>query len=141
MELVIGGCFQGKLDYAKKELARQGILVITEEIIDGMQIDLILWEDDRRRHGEQVRILNHFHLWVKDWMEEGREAELMPALEKMLLKHPDLWIVCDEVGCGVVPVEKTERAYRELVGRLLCFLAQKAEHVVRIVAGMPMKIK
>lgn len=135
MELVIGGCFQGKLAYAKQELARQGILVGTEEIIEGAQIRMALEES------RPVRILNHLHLWVRDRMEAGREAELMPGLETLLLKYPDLWIVCDEVGYGVVPIEKTERAYRETVGRLLCFLAQKAEHMVRIVGGMPMTIK
>ncbi len=60
---------------------------------------------------------------------------LLPALcEKAL-------VLCCEVGCGVVPLEKTDRAYREATGRLLCALAKEATAVVRVVAGIPVAIK
>lgn len=50
-------------------------------------------------------------------------------------------VLCREVGCGVVPLSSEERRYREAVGRLCVLLAQRAESVVRVVAGLPMALK
>ena len=61
-------------------------------------------------------------------------ALLSPLLEKEI-------VVCDEVGSGVIPTTQIEREIREATGRLCNQLAQKAESVVRLVAGIPTKIK
>ena len=50
-------------------------------------------------------------------------------------------LTADEVGCGVVPVDPSERAWREEVGRLCCALAQKAGRVERIFCGLSMVLK
>ncbi|MCR5073242.1 MAG: bifunctional adenosylcobinamide kinase/adenosylcobinamide-phosphate guanylyltransferase [Clostridiales bacterium] len=50
-------------------------------------------------------------------------------------------VICAEVGSGVIPLERAERAYRETVGRLCVILAQEASAVVRVVAGIPVVIK
>ena len=50
-------------------------------------------------------------------------------------------ITCDEVGCGVVPLDRADEAYREAVGRLCCALAEEADAVVRVIAGVPQWIK
>ena len=120
MELVVGGSFQGKLDYVRKK-----------------------WNKD-----SPVRIINGLHRYVLRYMREQNTAdteEIEKAfrewLEQLLIQYPSLVIICDEVGYGVVPMEEKERAYREVVGRLLCFLAQRADCMERIVAGMPIRIK
>ena len=62
----------------------------------------------------------------------------------------DLWlerlrgkavIICNEVGSGVVPMEKKQRAAREETGRICTRLAAEAETVVRMVCGIPMVLK
>jgi hypothetical protein len=50
-------------------------------------------------------------------------------------------IVCNEIGCGLVPVDPDERERRERVGRLLCELAKKADAVVRVDFGCGSVIK
>ena len=50
-------------------------------------------------------------------------------------------VVCDEVGSGVIPLEKARRLGREATGRLCCQLAKEATRVVRLVAGIPTVIK
>ena len=42
---------------------------------------------------------------------------------------PDCIVICDELGCGVVPMDYEDRAWRERTGRLLCDLAAKADRV------------
>lgn len=54
---------------------------------------------------------------------------------------PDCIVICDELGCGVVPLDAEDRAWRERTGRLCCQLAQKAAQVERIFCGLPMRLK
>ena len=50
-------------------------------------------------------------------------------------------IICDEVGCGVVPLDRDERAWRELVGRICCELAEQAAAVYRVCCGLGAQLK
>lgn len=50
-------------------------------------------------------------------------------------------VMVDQVGCGVVPLDPDERAWRERAGRLACELALRADAVVRLVCGCPQVIK
>ena len=50
-------------------------------------------------------------------------------------------VICDEVGSGVIPVERAEMVARESTGRLCILLAKHAEAVVRMVCGIPAVIK
>jgi len=50
-------------------------------------------------------------------------------------------VICNEVGSGVIPVDREERLGREAVGRLCVRLALEASAVVRMVCGIPTVIK
>lgn len=50
-------------------------------------------------------------------------------------------VICNEIGCGVVPVSPEERTRREAVGRLCCQLARRAEAVYRVNCGLGMRLK
>ena len=67
------------------------------------------------------------------------DPEGAPALLESL-KTKEV-VVCDEVGSGVIPLEKARRLGREATGRLCCQLAKEAAKVVRLVAGIPTVIK
>lgn len=55
--------------------------------------------------------------------------------------NPQAIIVTDEVGRGVVPIEKSERDFRERLGRLQCELAKRADEVIRVTCGLGVRIK
>lgn len=112
MRLIIGGVGQGKLDYV---LARTG-----------------LGPDQVARDPEAAK-----HLPIFDGVERWPELDV----EELLAANPDAILICDEVGCGVVPVDPAQRAWREQVGRLCCRLAQRAERVERIFCGLSMVLK
>ena len=50
-------------------------------------------------------------------------------------------VTAAEVGSGVVPIDKAQRAQREAAGRLAILLAQQAQEVVRVFCGIPTRIK
>ena len=72
-------------------------------------------------------------------MERGEDPEALT--EEFLRRNPNAWVITDEVGCGVVPVDRFEREWRETVGRICCMLAKDAEQVVRLFCGVPMVLK
>lgn len=127
MELYIGGYAQGKLSYVMKQTG-----IPLDKVLDGASCI------ENFNH-EDVSILNHFHLFVKSQLKEGRNPE--EEVREILLKFPRLIIISDEVGNGIVPVEAEEREYRERLGRILCTLAEKAEKVERIVCGIGQRLK
>jgi adenosyl cobinamide kinase/adenosyl cobinamide phosphate guanylyltransferase len=66
------------------------------------------------------------------------QAMNAPPIEALLKKHV---VICNEIGCGVVPVSAEEREKRETLGRLCVELAKHAERVVRVQCGIPVIIK
>lgn len=50
-------------------------------------------------------------------------------------------IICNELGCGLVPMEKEQRVHREAVGRLSIEIGKKADEVYRVYAGIGTRIK
>lgn len=83
--------------------------------------------------------LNHYHEKIRLQMEKGMEP--LEEVKKLPLSDDKLIIICDEVGCGLVPVDAFERAYREQVGRVGGYLASRASRVIRVICGIGKDIK
>jgi adenosyl cobinamide kinase/adenosyl cobinamide phosphate guanylyltransferase len=122
MRLIIGGRNQGKLRYAMEQYG-----VSLEEVATDF------------KGAEKRRILDEFQQCVHNALRAGEDPA--KTIGEILEKNPELIVICDEVGCGVFPVDREERIWRETVGRLCCALAQRAESVERIFCALPMRLK
>lgn len=121
MKLIIGGAFQGKLEYAQKLTGTQGW-------IDGENCGS---EDIYRCTG-----IAHFHLYVKRFPEQTENL-----VKRLREENPQICIVSNELGYGIVPVDAGDRAWRELTGRICTRIAEQAEEVHRVVCGIGMVMK
>ena len=83
--------------------------------------------------------MHGFQEFVKRWLKAGRSPKDLTAA--ILEENKDIIIVCDEIGCGLVPVDAFEREYREETGRIMTALAEHAEWVDRVVCGIGMRIR
>ena len=123
-QIIIGGAFQGKTQYATK--IYPGL-----ELTDGFNCPL-----------DEIRncvAINKFHSFTRRWLLEGRTKE---ALLTMLENNRNLQLlISDEIGYGLVPIDDFEREYREFHGRVMTELAEKADCVERVVCGIPQRIK
>lgn len=86
-----------------------------------------------------MEMVNGFHNQIQKLLEEGEDVEVY--IEELLEKSRNVVIVMDEVGAGVVPVERSDREYREAVGRVGQLLAKEAEEVYRVMCGIGVRIK
>lgn len=154
MILIVGGNSQGKAAYARalaaKEHKESGVEI---PIADGMTDS---WKDT----GKGGCLLN-FHGFVRQVMDAkadpDRFTEALCRLEEESPRQPEAEnpqqpetenprqqpeiVTMDEVGCGIVPLDKGERDYREAVGRAGQILAAHADTVYRMICGVPVRIK
>ena len=124
MRIITGGAFQGKRAFAEK-------------LYPGVE-----WTDGGRCALDEIRTCRAvygFHEFVKRWLKQGKNWEELASL--MLEENRDLILICDEIGCGLVPVDAFEREYRESTGRVMNALAVQAERVDRVVCGIGRRIK
>lgn len=126
MRLVTGGVWQGQREWAVREWS-----IHPEDIADGAICD-----DKELRH---AAVVDHFHLLVRRWM--AAKVDVEARVEDMLKDNPDVIIITDEIGCGIVPIDREEREYREIHGRICCHLAEAASEVVRVYCGIGQRIK
>lgn len=82
----------------------------------------------------EADIVDNLHKIVRDALENGMPV---PKAVDFLGKT----VVCDELGCGVVPIDTMERDWREMTGRLCCDIAAQADQVYRVCCGMAQCIK
>ncbi len=92
-----------------------------------------------REHFKGYEIENHYHEIVRTQLTEGKNP--LEEAENYLDGREKLVIISDETGYGLVPVDAFERRCREETGRVNCFLAKKAEKVIRVVCGIGTQIK
>ena len=50
-------------------------------------------------------------------------------------------LICEDISCGVVPMDAEAREWREAVGRMNAVLAAQADTVTRIFCGLPLELK
>lgn len=93
----------------------------------------------KEHFGAEYRLVEKYHEVVRRQMQEGKNPLL--EVRKLLEAEKNLVIISNEVGYGLVPLEKEERQYRECVGRVNCFLAGQAEQVIRVICGVGSVIK
>ena len=113
MILIVGGAGQGKLAFAMERFGFS--------------------EADAMPGGP---VWNAFHLAVRDCLrEDGYIAALTEKAAQSEI------VLCDEIGCGVVPIDREERRWREETGRACQKLAREARAVYRVVCGIPVCLK
>lgn len=73
------------------------------------------------------------------------EKKVADEIDELIecIKHADATfiIVTNEIGLGLVPTNRMGRLYRDLLGKVNQRLAEVAEEVYLMVAGLPVQIK
>jgi adenosylcobinamide kinase/adenosylcobinamide-phosphate guanylyltransferase len=167
--LVLGGVRSGKSRYGQQLAERAGRVayVATAKACDQeMRQKILRHQQDRPSHWttfeeplEIGRILTEeaaaFDLFLVDCLtihvanllevadsEAGGMEQRVQGLLKALAESPkSVILVSNEVGSGVVPAYPAGRRFRDALGELNQRVAAIADHVVLLVAGLPLALK
>lgn len=159
MDFIIGGYHQGKTSYVLGNYSlKEDDVVFGEELLGTVlqkdanediveeavyqasntdRIKCLIKGIDKNIRGKKCLI--HFHLLIRQLLEQDIPVE--EFLEQFWLENDIQIITSDEIGYGIVPIDAFERNYREVVGRMSCLVAQRADSVVRVVCGIGTRIK
>ena len=123
MILITGGAYQGKTAYVQVHFQ--------SEITDGADCEF--------ESAKSSKILRNYHILIRRLIASQQDAEAFT--KELCCENPECVILMDEVGSGIIPMNKEERFWRETVGRCGCMIAEKSETVIRMICGIPTAIK
>ncbi|NMA37573.1 MAG: cobalamin biosynthesis protein CobU, partial [Papillibacter sp.] len=96
MDLIIGGAYQGKLDYAKE---KYGLT------------DSDIFECSDKRDIEFKACVHHLERFTLYCVKNNLNAvDIFALWEK---KWKDCVLICEDISCGVVPIDPEMREWRE----------------------------
>jgi len=77
--------------------------------------------------------------FVLKCVRDGKEAA--DFFKENKEKWQDKVLIMTDVSQGIVPMDAELRAFREMNGRLMLYLASEAEEVIRVFCGIGKKVK
>ncbi|TYR32529.1 bifunctional adenosylcobinamide kinase/adenosylcobinamide-phosphate guanylyltransferase [Mesorhizobium microcysteis] len=165
MTFVLGGARSGKSRHAEKLVSAfpaPWTYIATAEAFDDEMRERIEHHRARRDSGwltleapldladalarvadGQPVLVDCLTLWLTNVMlaELDVEAETRRLAETISRPRGPWFVVSNEVGLGIVPDNALARRFRDAAGRLNQMVAARADHVLFMVAGLPMTIK
>ncbi len=94
----------------------------------------------------KILVVDCINFWVANLLASGMSKEeilkKISSFCSLLLKRKiHTFIVSNDVGMSLVPVNKTGRAFQELLGKVNQVIARYSDQVNLTVSGIPVKIK
>ncbi|MBO9560033.1 MAG: bifunctional adenosylcobinamide kinase/adenosylcobinamide-phosphate guanylyltransferase [Caulobacter sp.] len=167
--LVLGGARSGKSAHAQAQAEARAaetggrlVMVATAQAFDSEMVERIDRHRADRGEGwttveapmdlaraldalgpEDVVVVDCLTLWLSNLMLADRDlpaaaSELVASVARF---RGTLWLVSNEVGFGIVPDNALGRRFRDEAGRLHQVLAQAADGVTLVVAGLTLRLK
>ena len=163
--LITGGARSGKSTRAEarvRAFAGRPVYIATAEALDGEMRERIARHRARRgsewleretplelvtalaeTDGGGARLVDCLTLWLSNLMHAERdwEKEAKLLVEALIRQNSPVVLVTNEVGLGIVPDNALARRFRDAAGILNQMVAQAADEVEFVVAGLPMPVK
>jgi adenosylcobinamide kinase / adenosylcobinamide-phosphate guanylyltransferase len=168
LTLIIGGARSGKSKYAEELAAKNSLpitYVATATAFDSEMEARIVHHQKRRPNNwllhecplalvelliiesqkQQTILVDCLTLWINNQLHKNPQQNfslLFSNLIDAVKNSPaDIIFVANEVGLGIIPLGEITRQFVDEAGRLNQQIAQAANQVVFMVAGLPMPLK
>ena len=120
MILIIGGAYQGKLDFVKETfgIVDSNVHICSSDEIDFSKRCIYKIEEFTYSHADPIE---YFRVRREQWQNSI--------------------LIIQDIFCGVVPMGAEYRAWRQRTGRLCQYLSKEATQVSRIFCGLEQRLK
>ena len=126
MKLIFGGAHQGKLDYAKIRF-------------NPADDDIYYCDTENTAAPIGKKVIYEIDKWILALIRNGKDTE--QAIRGFIDSGKDMIVICNDISCGVVPVDPILRKWRDATGRALAGLSQVSDEVIRLFCGIPSVLK
>ena len=163
--LITGGARSGKSRYAEElalSLSKNPVYVATAHVWDEEFRERVKKHQERRgpewtnieeemllsRHDltGRVAVIDCITLWCTNYFFKMQEVDtaleaLKAEFDKFTAKDATYIFVTNEIGMGGVSDNAVQRKFTDLQGWMNQYVASKADEVILMVSGIPVKIK
>lgn len=164
--LITGGCRSGKSEYAEKlalSLSHNPVYVATARIWDQDFALRVERHKDRRRTQwtnieeeknlgaldltGRVVLVDCLTLWATNYFFDMNSdpdtclKAMQGELDRMLSRDATYIFVTNEIGLGGIGDNELQRRFTDLQGSINQYAAARADEVILMVSGIPVKIK
>ena len=125
MVLIIGGVYQGKLDYAIStyKLSAVDVFNCCENT------DAIPWG---------CKVINEFEKWILALVKSG--IDVAPKVQEFIHINQDAIVIANDISCGVVPIDGLMRKWREESSRATGQVAIASDEILRLYCGIATRL-
>ncbi|MBA3448424.1 MAG: bifunctional adenosylcobinamide kinase/adenosylcobinamide-phosphate guanylyltransferase [Pseudaminobacter sp.] len=165
LTFLLGGARSGKSAHAEKLVTASPApwtYIATAQAFDDEMVERIALHRARRDEGWRTidapldlveaiasvpdgrpLLIDCLTLWLSNHLLADHDVEAhSDRLAQILARPRGKWcVVANEVGLGIVPDNALARKFRDAAGRLNQRVAAGANHVLFLVAGLPLKVK
>lgn len=163
---ITGGQRSGKSNYAQNlalQLSDHPIYLATSRIWDDEHHDRIKrhqadrgpqWtniEEEKiisgHNYTDRVVLMDCVTLWLTNFFFDNKSEvdqslkEAKKEFENLIVQEATFIIVSNEIGMGGQSTNEIQRKFTDLQGWMNQYIAQKADEVIFMVSGLPMKVK
>ena len=163
--LITGGARSGKSRYAEElalSLSKNPVYVATAHVWDEEFRERVKKHQERRgpewtnieeekllsRHDltGRVAVIDCITLWCTNYFFQMQEVDtaleaLKAEFDKFTAKDATYIFVTNEIGMGGVSDNAVQRKFTDLQGWMNQYVASKADEVILMVSGIPVKVK
>jgi adenosylcobinamide kinase/adenosylcobinamide-phosphate guanylyltransferase len=163
--LITGGARSGKSRYAEElalSLSKNPVYVATAHVWDDEFRERVKKHQERRgpewTNIEEEMLLSHHNLtgrvavidcitlWCTNYFFQMQEVDaclkaLKAEFDKFTAKDATFIFVTNEIGMGGVSENAVQRKFTDLQGWMNQYVASKADEVILMVSGLPVKLK
>lgn len=163
--LITGGQRSGKSQYAETlalSLSEHPVYVATAHVWDEEFKERVRRHQERRgpewdnieeeRHlgslplQGRVVLVDCLTLWATNYLFDLQDVDkalmaLKTEFDKLASQEATLIIVTNEIGLGGTSENKVQRQFTDLLGWLNQYVAKRADEVVMMISGIPVKVK
>ena len=127
MILIIGGAYQGKLDFALENFGLN-----TNDVFN--------CEEQYDKINKDKKIIDNLDKLILRLVYAGKdEDEIIKQIDDETANA--MVVIYTDHSQGIVPLKREDRAFREIGGRIMTRLAAKSSEVYRIFCGLPQQLK
>ena len=163
--LVTGGQRSGKSDYAEEmalSLSENPVYMATARVWDEEFLERVKRHQERRgpewtnieeekdlsRHDltGRVAVIDCITLWCTNYFYELQDAQqsleaMKKEFDRFTEQDATLIFVTNEIGMGGVSENAVQRKFTDLQGWMNQYVASKADEVILMVCGIPVRVK